>query len=121
MKKTNDAVSEKQFEEMRDLYESRKRTKSDHTGVQKVVQVMYDEYLYRKTNRIEKIWWWSYEFVGRVNSKGDFLSHRAPARASDLAIHFPELVEDRKIGRLSVYRLRVENMEEITKFLNSRE
>lgn len=84
--------------------------KSKMTGVQDVLQFMVDHY---KT----RIWWWSYEFVGKTNSKGGFLSHRAPARASDLALHTPDLVEDRRIGRLKVYRLRLENHEKIKDFL----
>lgn len=92
-------------------HETHKMTKGKRTGVQKVVQYMLDN---RST-----IWFWSYDFVGKVNHKGEFLSHRSPARASDLAIHYPELVEERKIGRLSVYRLRVENMDDIINFLNS--
>ena len=58
----------------------------------------------------EKIWWWSWELIGKSTTKGHYLSHRAPARASDLAIHESHLVEDRTIGRFKVYRLRTENM-----------
>lgn len=64
------------------------------------------------------IWWWSWEFSQRTTKDGDYLSHRAPARASDLAIHEPELVEDRKIGRFKIYRLRRENMGKIKRYLN---
>lgn len=66
----------------------------------------------------DKIWWWSWEFVGKVTKDNDYLSHRAPARASDLAIHESELVEHRKVGRFSVYRLRLENIEKIKERLN---
>lgn len=100
---------EKEFSNMVFQYEARTRV-SKNKGIQKVLQFMLDN--------PKKIWWWSYEFVGKVNSKGDFLSHRSPARASDLAIHYPDFVEDRRIGKLSVYRLKTENIEQIKKFLN---
>jgi len=93
-------------------YETYHKAETGRTGVQKVVQYMLDN--------PSTIWFWSYDFVGKVNHKGEFLSHRSPARASDLAIHYPELVEERKIGRLSVYRLRVENMDDITNFLKAK-
>lgn len=99
---------ETSFEELVKYYEIH-HTTSKQTGVQKVLQLMLDN--------PEKIWWWSYEFVGQVNSKREFLSHRSPARASDLAIHYPELIEDRKISNISVYRLRVENIDKIKEFL----
>lgn len=99
---------EQEYEELVKHYETHSR-KSANKGVQKVLQLMLDN--------PKKVWWWSYEFVGKVNSKGDFLSHRSPARASDLAIHCQELVEDRKIGNLSVYRLKVENLDKIKEFL----
>src|SRR5690242_11697393 len=88
--------AEKEFEELQENYYNAERKRRKMTGCQDVVQLMHD--------KPEKIWWASWEFIGRVNSKGDFLSHRAPARASDLAIHNPELVEDRKISRFSYYR-----------------
>lgn len=65
----------------------------------------------------EKIWWWSYELIGKSTKNGHYLSHRAPARASDLAIHESQLVEDRSIGRFKIYRLRTENMHLINKRL----
>lgn len=58
----------------------------------------------------DTIWHMSWEFVGRVTKDGHFLSHRAPARASDLALHESQLVEHRDIGRFKAYRLRTENM-----------
>lgn len=100
---------EKEFNNLVEWYDKHHLRKTKRSGHQKVLQLMLD--------RPSKIWWWSYEFVGKVNSNGDFLSHRAPARASDLAIHYPHLVEDRRIGRLSVYRLKAENMKEIIEFL----
>lgn len=104
---TNNSV-EKEYEKLVTWYEN-SRTEKKATGIQQVLQVMLD--------KPEKIWWWSWEFIGLVNSKGGFLSHRSPARASDLAIHYPEFVEDRKIGRFSVYRLKIENKKDIIDFL----
>lgn len=69
----------------------------------------------------QQIWWWAWELIGKTTSKGDWLSHRAPARASDLAIHEPELVEHRSIGRFKVYRLRRENMDLIIRRLEKHE
>lgn len=92
-------------------YKYREKQWSWSTWMQAVVQLMLDH--------PSKIWHWSYELIGKVNSKWEFLSHRAPARASDLAIHHPDIVEDRKIGRLAVYRLKTENMKEVEKFLLS--
>ena len=85
-------------------------TKKSQTGVESVLQFLLDH--------PERIWWWSWEFVGKNNSKGGYLSHRAPARASDLALHEPELVEDRRIGRFKVYRLRRENIDKINNRLS---
>lgn len=79
------------------------------TSTNEVLQYMLDH--------TGKIWWWAWEFGGKTNSKGGYLSHRACARASDLAIFHPELVEDRKIGRFKVYRLKVENMQMIRAYL----
>lgn len=102
--------AEKAFEEIEETYYGSERTRRKMTGCQDVVQVMLDN--------PNKIWWWSWEFIGRVNSKGDFLSHRSPARASELAKHYPDLVEDRKISKFSLYRLKLENQEKITQYLN---
>lgn len=94
------------------------RIKSEHrndpskaTGIEDVLQFMLDHQ--------QKIWWWAWEFMSKTNSKGVYLSHRACARVSDLAIHHPDLVEDRRIGRFKVYRLRVENMDKIIEFIPS--
>jgi len=100
---------ETEFELMVKRHENRSKTK---TSIQDVLQVMVDN--------PQKVWWWAWEFGGRVTSKGGYLSHRACARASDLAIHYPELVEDRKIGRFKVYRLKVENMASIDMFLHAK-
>lgn len=97
---------EDDFEALSDSYH---RNEKSTTGVEDVLQFLLDNF----RSNPEKVWWWSYEFVGQHNSKGGFLSHRAPARASDLALHESDLVEDRKIGRLKVYRLREENMDKI--------
>lgn len=84
-------------------------TKRHGTSCKDVLQIMVDKHK-------EKIWWWSWEFVGKTTSKGGYLSHRAPARASDLALH-TDLVEDRKIGRFKVYRVRKEKRDEVIKYL----
>lgn len=75
---------------------------AQHTQSESVLQVLYEH--------PEKIWWWPWELIGRITKDGHRLSHRAPARASDLAIHESHLVEHRSIGRFKVYRLRNENL-----------
>lgn len=70
------------------------------TGCEDVLQFLYEN--------PQKIWWMSWDFIGKQLKNGKILSHRAPARASDLAIHDSQLVESRKIGRYSAYRLRTE-------------
>jgi hypothetical protein len=82
----------------------------DATGMEMVLQLFLDH--------PEKIWWWSWEVNGQVNSKGEYLSHRACARASDLALKYPELVEHRGISRFKIYRVRLENIDMVNKFLN---
>lgn len=77
------------------------RTKGG-TSVEDVLQVMYET--------PEKIWWMSWDFIGLKTKQGKYLSHRAPARASDLALHESHLVEGRQIGRFSAYRLRTEHV-----------
>lgn len=99
---------EQEFESLKTWHEN-SRKKKDATGCEAVVRYMQDHPY--------KIWFWSWEFVGKTTTFGDYLSHRAPARASDLAIHYPDLVEDRKIGRFAVYRLKVENQDKINSFL----
>ena len=69
--------------------------------------------------RPNRIWWYSWQLIGGSTSDGEYLSHRAPARASDLANKYPELVEDRKIGRFSVYRLRTENLGQVQEFIKT--
>ena len=102
-------IIEKEFIELKRHYEN---TKRNGTGCQGVLKLMVENYSTKK-------WWWSWEFVGKVTKDGDYLSHRAPARASDLAIYYPNLVEDRKIGRFKVYRVRRENRDEVVNFLKS--
>lgn len=77
------------------------------------IQTQRESVLYFLLENQHKIWWWAWELIGKHTNNGHYLSHRAPARASDLAIHEPELVEHRKIGRFKVYRLRTENMKQI--------
>lgn len=101
------AKIEFEFDGMELWYRSRSK---NSTSIYDVLQLMLDE-------KEKVIWWWVWQFMGRLNSKGGYLSHRACARASDLAIHHPDLVEDRRIGRYKVYRLKVENMDKVTEFL----
>lgn len=103
-------ATEQAFKKCEDWYNNRD-WKSKQTGVKMVVQAMLD--------KPEKIWWWSWEFVGQTTSEGDFLSHRSPARASDVAIYCPEVIEHRAVGRFKVYRLKMENPETIHEFMNT--
>lgn len=64
-------------------------------------------YLYENP---QKIWHMSWELRGGKTSEGVILSHRADARASELATHDSQLVERRKIGRFATYRLRTEHI-----------
>lgn len=66
----------------------------------------------------KKTWVWSWEFQDKRLFDGTRLSHRACARASDLAIQHPELVECRKHKRFAAYRVRRENIKQIQRFLN---
>lgn len=97
---------EKEYSEMKQKYINGGKTK---TSCKDVLQFMVDNYGERR-------WWWAWEFVGKKTSKGGYLSHRAPARASDLALH-TDLVEDRKIGRFKVYRVKQENREKVLEYL----
>lgn len=97
--------------ELRKMIDSYHTTKKKSTGIEAVLYFMIE-------NRHERIWWWSYELIGKTTTAGHWLSHRAPARASDLARKYSDLVEDKKIGRLKVYRLRLENKDKIKAFLN---
>lgn len=103
-----------QFKNLERIYKERKRQDKKSNQLKIVLQYMIDEYAKGR------IWLWSYEFIGKTNSKGAFLSHRAPARASDLAIKYSLLVEDKKIGNLKVYRLKIENKNEIVNFLTDK-
>jgi len=97
------------FEAKQKWYQNTRGTKNP-TGIVSVVHAMLES---------KKIWWWSWEFVGKKTSKGYWLSHRAPARASDLAIFYPNIVECRKIGKFAIYRLRIENSRAISEFLKN--
>lgn len=98
---------ETEFNGLKNWYASSKRK---GTSTKDVLRFMVENYKV-------KLWWWSWEFVGKTHSRGGYLSHKAPARASDLAIHNPELVEDRKIGRFKVYRVKRENREAVLNYL----
>lgn len=94
--------------------------KRDHDAAEAMTGVKYssmENVLQLMLDNKKKIWWFAWEFIGQKNSKGGYCSHKAPARASDLAIHHPLLVEHRSIGRFKVYRMRIENIEKIIKFL----
>lgn len=93
-----------------------KKITADVLGKEKTSTSCEDVLRYMHDHQ-DKIWFMSWEFVGKSTSDGKFLSHRAPARASDLAIHESHLVEDRKIGRFKAYRLRLENLNLIEKRL----
>lgn len=69
----------------------------------------------------DKVWVMSWEVVGQVTKNGRYLSHRAPARLSDLALNDPHLVEDRKLGRYKAYRLRTENINLVEARLGKKE
>lgn len=99
---------EKEFSNLKRDYE--KRLKKSGTSCEDVLRFMVENYK-------KKVWWWSWEFIGQTTKDGRFLSHRAPARASDLAIHRPDLVEHRKIGRFAVYRVRRENREKVINYI----
>lgn len=97
-------------EEFEDKCENINIHRSGWTSKKDVLQLMFD-------NRNTKIWWYSWELNGKHNSKGSYLSHRACARASDLAYENINLVEMRKVSRFAIFRLRLENLPAIIKFL----
>jgi len=101
-------IIEHEFSKMQHLYKN--TNKKGSTGCQAVLRFMVENYSHKK-------WWWSWEFIGKKTEGGIYLSHRSPARASDLAILHPELVEDRKIGRYKVYRVRRENRQAVINYL----
>lgn len=74
-----------------------------------VLQYMYDHWYEEH--------FMAWEVIHKTNSKGVYLSHRAPARLTDLAEYHPQLVEKEKIGRFTKYRLRVENIHLVEKRL----
>ena len=82
----------------------------DGTSCKDVLQYLVDTYK-------EKTWHMSWELTFKTTSKGGYISHRGPARASDLALKNPELVEARKIGRFCAYRVRRENRDKVLEYL----
>lgn len=103
---TEKELIEKEFCSMRDNYYSKKK---HGTSCKDVLQYMVENYP-------KKIWFYSYELVGKNTSKGGFLSHRSPARAGELVEL--GLLEQRTIGRFAVYRLkREEKRNEILNYL----
>ena len=97
---------EQSFKKLKADVEMRAKTT---TSCEDVLRFMYENQ--------QQIWFMSWDFINQSTKDGQFLSHRAPARASDLAIHESQLVEDRKIGRFKAYRLRLENLNLIQKRL----
>lgn len=97
---------ERSFKQLYDSVESKNHTA---TSCDDVLRFFYENQ--------QQIWFMSWDFINQKTKDGRHLSHRAPARASDLAIHEPHLVEDRKIGRFKAYRLRLENLNLIQKRL----
>lgn len=58
-------------------------------------------------------WWHAYSFLGEVYQL--FVGHRAPARISEVANKYPEMIEtmrDPDKPRLYMYRFRHENFEQ---------
>lgn len=62
-----------------------------------------------------KEWWYAYDFIGDVN--GIFVGHRAPARISELARMYPEMIETQREGRLHKYRFRFENIDGFSRII----
>lgn len=99
---------EEEFQKLVDRYNGVDRS-NRKKGVENVLRLMHDS--------PTKIWWWSWEFNGQTTSTGMFIGHKGSARASDLANHYPQLAESRKIGRFAVFRMRTENLFMVRDFL----
>lgn len=56
----------------------------------------------------DKHWHFASEFVGET--KGGWLSYKGAARISELAKNNPDLIEEQKVGRFAVYRLKTKKM-----------
>lgn len=54
-------------------------------------------------------WFYAWEFI---NNDGVFMGHRGPARISELAIRYPEMIESKKEGKFKLFRFRFENIDE---------
>lgn len=80
----------------------------------------YDVLQYLIDTKEDITWHPSYSFQGNKTSDGGFLSHRACARASDLAIHHKDVVEARSVGTIHVYRLRRENPKAILDLISKK-
>jgi len=78
----------------------------------------YDVLQYMIDTKETITWHPSYSFQGNTTSTGGFLSHRACARASDLKMQHPDIVEAREVGSIHVYRLRRENPQAIRQFMS---
>ena len=99
---------ELEFQRLVDRHSAVDRS-SRKAGVENVLRLMHDN--------PKKIWWWSWEFNNQTTRDGQYISHKGSARASDLAIQYPNLAESRKIGRFAVFRLRTENLTDVRAFL----
>ena len=52
-------------------------------------------------------WYATYDFVGNTN--GTFLSHRGPARISELASKYPEMIQTDATEKVYKYRFKFDN------------
>lgn len=52
----------------------------------------------------DKHWHYASEFVG--DTKGGWLSYKGAARIQEVSKLYPDLVEEQKVGRFSVFRLK---------------
>lgn len=101
---------ENAYQGMVERYKNRKMRKA--TWMQSVAQLLLDHQ--------SQIWWFAWEILWKNTSTWGWVSHRWPARASDLAIKHPNILEDRKVWIFKVYRLRLENLKEINEFLEGK-
>jgi hypothetical protein len=88
---------EKEYNKLYRWYnETENKKNTDKTQKQAVLE-------YLEENR-SKIWWFAFDVVNKTNKSGDFLSHRAPARLTDLANEGTLISEP--LGKYVVYRLK---------------
>lgn len=103
--KTNHTSVELEWDKLVVRYQNQHKG-DKYTGEQKVLAYMH----FTSQN-----WFMAWEFSkGLIVIPGMgsiFLSHRAPARISDLSVKYPSLIEKRSIGRYVAYRIRYDNIE----------